>query len=278
MATPNKAKFRIVGDVTSPSTDRGYNATNAETLLFELEDSTGVLSAFWEAYDPSSPSSPLATKDAPQWLWDANDLPGYTNGTPPYSALAQVPTPGAGEPVSNSYFVRCTAVTAAGEHTFTRCINNKNGIARKPVPGESIENSTRGWGDDLADLIEAVGPALYATSAQQSVLAVEDEPGWNVVGAFRSNSTTSSSTFSAIACVSDDSLLMTIRLYDVTPGSVGAVAGAALLINSTTDIYAQTGSNFTLAQGHIYQVQVQVVGAVGVDYFGTVRRISTNGI
>lgn len=152
--TTNKALFRVVGNSTSPSSARGYDALAGETLSFQLEDSTGVLNALWETYDTASPSSPLSSLNAPSFPFTANSLPAYTNGITPFSASATVPTPSGGQPLGNSYFVRCTVATARGSQTFTRSINARNGSPRKPVPGEVAENSLRGWADDWSILIE----------------------------------------------------------------------------------------------------------------------------
>jgi hypothetical protein len=150
-AAPNKARFRIVGNTTSPSSNRGYYAVAGESLAFQLEDTTGVGNATWETYDPASPSSPLASLNAPVFNF-GNSHPAYTNLISPYSASAVAPS--SSSPVSNSWFVRCTVSTDTGPQVFTRCVNITGGKGRKPIPGESVENSARGWADDVSYLVE----------------------------------------------------------------------------------------------------------------------------
>jgi hypothetical protein len=74
-----------------------------------------------------------------------------------------------------------------------------------------------------------------------------------------------------IGSVSDASLELTCRLYCVTPGAVGEVPGSRSVIDSTTEARAFS-SRCKLTAGCLYQVQAQVVGGEGDDYFGFVRR------
>lgn len=118
--------------------------------------------------------------------------------------------------------------------------------------------------------------SLYSSSAEQ-IGAVSAEPGWNCIGAFPMP-VTADIRLDALGSVSDDSLTMTIRLFDVTEGSVGPVSGSEVRINSTMpDTQAFSGA-FTLAGSHSYQVQCQVVGAVGDGFFGNVARVAPTGI
>src|SRR3954454_14329922 len=116
-----------------------------------------------------------------------------------------------------------------------------------------------------AETIEIL--SLYS-SAQQSIIAVATEPGWNVIGAFPMP-TTAEIRLDLVGSVSDDSLLMTCRMYCVTPGFIGEVAGSRAQLSSTIDAEVFS-SQFTLAGGRLYQVQCQVVGNAGDDYFGLV--------
>lgn len=111
---------------------------------------------------------------------------------------------------------------------------------------------------------------LFATS-QAQVPAVATAPGWTVIGGFRMLITTDI-RLEAIGAVSDPSLTMTVRLFCTTPGALGVVAGSLTdPITSTTDVETLSGS-FTLPGNRLYQVQAQVVGNLGGQYFGTVRR------
>ena len=124
----------------------------------------------------------------------------------------------------------------------------------------------------LAQQIEVV--SLYS-SAAQSILAVATEPGWNVIGAFPMP-TTASVRLDVLGSVSDTSLVMTTRLYCVTPGYLGEVSGSRAQLASIIDTEVFSG-RFTLLGGRLYQVQAQVVGNAGDDYFGLVRRAAPAG-
>lgn len=117
--------------------------------------------------------------------------------------------------------------------------------------------------------------SMYSSSAQ-SIVAVVTEPGWNVIGAFPMP-TTADIRLDVIGSVSDPALTMTARLYCVTPGSVGEVSGSRASIASAIDTEVFS-AQFTLQGGCLYQVQVQVVGAAGDNYFGLVRRAAPAGI
>ncbi len=165
MSAPvNKALFRVVGNSTSPSSDRGYNAVAAESLTLQLESTTDVLSVLWETYDPASPDSPLSSFSAPSFPFVASGTPALLRSAPAsFDAAMVVPT--VSTPVSNSWHVRCTASTAGGNFVFTRAINCKATKTRKPIPGESTENSANGWADDFAALVETAGATSTSTTA-----------------------------------------------------------------------------------------------------------------
>lgn len=116
--------------------------------------------------------------------------------------------------------------------------------------------------------------SVYAT-ANIEIDAVAASPGWNVIGAF-----TMPATFpvlvDALGAVSDASLVLRVRLYDITPGSVGAVSGSVAQLNSTTDVQVFSGL-ITLTGGHVYQFQAEVTGAAGDGFFGAVRRATLAG-
>lgn len=113
---------------------------------------------------------------------------------------------------------------------------------------------------------------LFATG-QERVDAVAVAPGWTTIGGFKMPQTTDM-RLDAIGAVSDPSLSMTVRLYCVTPGAVGVVPGSITdPITSTTSVEALSPA-FTLPGNRLYEVQAQVVGNIGPQYFGTVRRTS----
>ena len=111
--------------------------------------------------------------------------------------------------------------------------------------------------------------SLYATS-QQPVLAVAADPGWNVIGSFPIP-TTADIRLDVTASVSDPSLTLIVRMYCVTPGFTGEVSGSRVQLNSTIDAEVFS-AQFTLTGGRLYQVQAEVTGNAGDNYFGYVRR------
>ena len=122
-----------------------------------------------------------------------------------------------------------------------------------------------------------VNDTSSASSASQQVDAVSSAPGWTVCGGFFT-SKTSTIYLDVIGSVSDATLTMTFRLYDITTGSVGIVSGSTVSsITSTVDTRAVSGS-FSVIANHQYQIQCQVVGNVGIDFFGTVQRVAPTAV
>lgn len=117
--------------------------------------------------------------------------------------------------------------------------------------------------------------SLYASS-QQPIFGVGAAPGWQVFGALPMP-TTADIRLDVIGNVSDSSLVMSVRLYCISPGSVGVVSGSLLTLSSLADSQQFSGQ-FTLVGGLLYQVQAQVVGNAGNSYFGNVRRAAPAGI
>lgn len=117
--------------------------------------------------------------------------------------------------------------------------------------------------------------SLYATS-NRPILAVAVEPGWEVIGTFPFP-VTADIRLDVTGVVSDDSLTLTTRMYCVTDGFVGEVSGSRVLLTSTIDAQAYS-SQFTAVGGRLYQIQAQVVGNAGDDFFGYVRRAAPSSI
>lgn len=118
--------------------------------------------------------------------------------------------------------------------------------------------------------------SLYATS-NRSIVAVAVEPGWEVIGNLGRFPVTADIRLDVTGIVSDDSLVLTTRLYCVTAGFIGEVSGSRVQLSSTIDDQAYS-SQFTLTGGRVYQVQSQIVGNEGSDYFGYVRRAAPASI
>lgn len=124
-----------------------------------------------------------------------------------------------------------------------------------------------------AQIIEIL--SLYS-SATEAIVAVAVAPGWRVIGAFPMP-TSANIRLDVLGSVSDASLAMTTRLYDITPGFIGPVSGSDAQIMSLIDAEIFSGV-FGLIGSHRYQVQSQVVGNAGDNYFGTVRRAAPAGV
>ena len=117
--------------------------------------------------------------------------------------------------------------------------------------------------------------SLYATS-NRPILAVAVEPGWEVIGTFPFP-VTADIRLDVTGVVSHTPLVLTTRMYCVTPGFVGEVSGSRVLLSATVDDQAYS-SQFTAVGGRLYQIQSQVVGGAGEDYFGYVRRAAPSSI
>jgi len=116
--------------------------------------------------------------------------------------------------------------------------------------------------------------SMYVASAGR-VDAVEVAPGWHIIGPLPVPAT-ANIRFDLLGSVSDESLVLSARLYCVTPGFVGVVPGSSVQLSSTIDV-EQFSGEFTLVGNRIYQVWAQVVGAAGDDYFGRVSRAAPTG-
>ncbi len=116
--------------------------------------------------------------------------------------------------------------------------------------------------------------SLYAT-ADTTIYGVVSAPGWIVIGSFPMPAS-ADIRLDAMGSVSGPSLVMSVRLYDTTPGFIGPVSGSTATIVSTTmaEVYSST---FSVVGGHTYQVQAQVVGNVGNNYFGSAHRVAPIG-
>lgn len=117
--------------------------------------------------------------------------------------------------------------------------------------------------------------SVYAT-AEQYIDAVAATPGWTVIGAFTMPAT-ADVLVDVLGSVSNVALALRVRIYDITPGSVGAVSGSTAQLNSTTDTQAYSGV-VSLVGGHKYQFQAEVTGLAGSAYFGVVRRAMPVGV
>jgi hypothetical protein len=131
----------------------------------------------------------------------------------------------------------------------------------------------KGFGLTYEQIVEVL--SVYAT-AEQQIAAVDDSPGWHVLGTFTMPASAQLVT-DVFASVTDSSLLCRVRLYDITPGFVGEVSGSRAETNATHDNQVWSGV-ITLEGGHIYQWQAEVVGDSGDGFFGVVRRATLDGV
>jgi hypothetical protein len=122
----------------------------------------------------------------------------------------------------------------------------------------------KGFGLTQTPEIEVL--AAYA-APQGEIPAVEESPGWYVVGAFRLELTTTLRV-ELIGCVSAEGLTMRARLFDLT--AVAPVASMQASLSALTDEAAYS-ARVELTGNRIYQIQVEVTGAVGADKFGVLR-------
>ncbi len=116
--------------------------------------------------------------------------------------------------------------------------------------------------------------SVYAT-AEEYVDAVAATPGWTVIGGFLMPASVNV-LVDILGAVSDVSLTLRVRLYDITTGSVGIVSGSTASLTSTTDAQAFSGV-VTLTGGHTYQFQMEVTGNAGSGFFGVTRRATLDG-
>jgi hypothetical protein len=121
-----------------------------------------------------------------------------------------------------------------------------------------------GIGLTMTDQIEII--SAY-TATNQTIAAVAAEPGWLVVGAFNLP-IGSAARLQIIGEVSDPSLVMNVRLFDMT--AVAPVSGSNASLATTVDSTATSGV-ITLMGGREYQIQAEVVGNAGAAYFGSMK-------
>lgn len=117
--------------------------------------------------------------------------------------------------------------------------------------------------DELVEVISTY------TATEQAIQAVTASPGWYVVGAFKMRA--SLNVFlSGVVSVSDASLTLRARLFDLTDKVPVPIQ---LATQSIIDAYASSGSAELVGQ-HIYQMQIEVVGNAGEQYFGSMKSLT----
>jgi hypothetical protein len=155
MTTLNLARFKINGTPSEDSNGkRGYDATASQVLTCTLErtPATGVLTVTYQVFDPADPTSPLASKDATQQLWDGNSQPSITDDSvnDDFDLTVNAAT------ILDSFVIRCTAVTATGAHIWERMVSVRQSGLRMTTPTETQQYAQRGWSDAMNELTEFV--------------------------------------------------------------------------------------------------------------------------
>lgn len=156
MTTVNEARFTIEGTASEDSNgDRGYDATNGQTLDVTLEvNPSSVLSATYSVYDSTDSESPLASKDATAITWNENSQKSITPSGVNDTVTIDMPASGA-----HSYIIRCQVVTPRGAVYFERMVTVRTsylGGLRKTVPAEGEAYSDRGESDAQNEIVESL--------------------------------------------------------------------------------------------------------------------------
>ncbi len=117
--------------------------------------------------------------------------------------------------------------------------------------------------------------SAYAASMQE-VPGVAAAPGWFVVGSFYLPKTLDKVRLEVIALVSAVGLTGTARLYDPTLGVDAPVVGSEAIFTGQ-DLARFFSGIVALTGNRTYWMQAQVVGAAGVDKWGTVATANLLG-
>jgi hypothetical protein len=112
------------------------------------------------------------------------------------------------------------------------------------------------------------------TASAQVIPAVAASPGWQVIGAF----------FLPLACdvrleaimsVSDASLVMRVRLFDLVTNA--EISGSYAVTSSTVPGTRALSGALSLAGNQSYQIQAECVGGVDAGLFGAFDEASLTG-
>jgi len=116
------------------------------------------------------------------------------------------------------------------------------------------------------ELIEVI--STY-TATEQAIMAVAASPGWYAVGAFKMRATLAV-FLGGVVSVSHASLTLRARLFDLT---AAVPVEIQLATQELVDTYTSSGEA-ELVGGHIYQMQIEVVGNAGEQYFGSMKSLT----
>lgn len=119
-----------------------------------------------------------------------------------------------------------------------------------------------GLSQEISPLAEL---AVNMVVSSKTIPAVEDSPGWFILGEYQVPKSTPVKLF-AVLLNSASGLTLRVRLWDVT---ARAELANSIASSSTSPQYAEGGS-VDLVGGQRYQIQAECTGAEGDDKFGTI--------
>ena len=127
----------------------------------------------------------------------------------------------------------------------------------------------------MSGLLLTDNPELEVLTAyaapEQPVSAVEESPGWFVIGAFHMP-LTAQVRLELLGSVSEEGLFMRARLFCITEGQLGPIAASVFSLEDTTTV-RKLSATFQLVGGRDYQMQIEVTGAEGPTSFGSVMSL-----
>lgn len=182
----NLAAFTIQGTPSADpvSGDKIYRARSGELLALTLETNpaAGVTSVTYELYDPTNPSSPLASKSAREWaptflgFQESGTpvlIPGGIQDVVHIQMPASTALPGSG---AASWILRCRALTDSGEFVFERglALNAFPDSWRETIPAEQDQFANVGWNQTLDAQVQNSFPQRkrFASGATSTVAIV----------------------------------------------------------------------------------------------------------
>lgn len=107
------------------------------------------------------------------------------------------------------------------------------------------------------------------TAPKRTIMAVEESPGWHVVGEYFLPTSTHA-RLDVNASVSHESLTVRVRLWDTT--AHGPITGAVEISSLAGE--RRLGARVQLVGGRSYQVQAECVGSSGADRFASVETVT----
>jgi len=206
----NQARFTVNGlPSEDASGNRGVVVANAALVTLQLETiPSGVLSATFQVYDATDPSSPLASLSAPALTFTGTGLP-LELLTDPDTQTSTFTFPAVG---IEAYLVRCTVSTSGGPVVFERIVASRGIVSalRKTIPAESQEFESRGWSDELNRMVDALElGGGTADTTEDEVTSTSDATPKTIV------------TYATLA--NDRAIDMKIRVWCIEPstGDIG---------------------------------------------------------